>query len=398
MSGALRIAIVADYLEEGWPSMDLVADMLMRELGMRYRESLCVNRLRPRFVARFSRAGAANGRRLFNADRFLNRLVDYPRYLRARRNEFDLFHIVDHSYSHLAPVVEPAPAIVTCHDLDAFRCLTEPQIEVRSWPFRQMTKKILRGFRRAAAVACVSFATRDHVLREHLVPAQRLAVNPNGVEESFNTRPDPRADRLIEELLGPPDRRRIEIVHVGSTIPRKRIDVLLRVFAALRREVPGARLLRLGGAFTAAQRQLIDQLGLPPDSVAQLPFLSRQALAAVYRRAALAVLPSEAEGFGLPALEAMACGRPVVLSDIPALREVGGTAAVYRPVADVDGWTEAIRELLKERVERPRCWTERVAEGLRWAGRFTWKEYADRAVKLYGSVDAADSRPAGLFH
>ena len=225
----LRVAIVSDYLEEGWPSMDLVADMLVRELAARSREGrecLAVSLMRPRFVARLTRVGGAGANRhLFNADRILNRFVDYPRFLRARRNEFDLFHIVDHSYSHLVPVAGPQRAVVTCHDLDTFRSIIEPDSETRSRFYTAMARRILAGFRMAAAIACVSAATRDQVLRHRLAPAERLTVNHNGVADTFNPRSDAGADREARRLLGTPDAGTIELLHVGSTIARKRIDV-----------------------------------------------------------------------------------------------------------------------------------------------------------------------------
>ena len=382
----LRVAIVSDYLEEGWPSMDLVADMLVRELAARL-EGLAVSRLRPRFVERLTRVGGVGGNRhLFNADRLLNRFVDYPRFLRARRNDFDLFHIIDHSYSHLVPVAGRQRSIVTCHDLDTFRSIIEPQREVRSRFYTAMAGRILTGFRQAAAVACVSGATRDDVLRHRLAPAERLTVNPNGVGEIFNPQPDEGGDHEARRHLGAPDAGTIEILHVGSTIPRKRIDVLIRVFAALRRELPGVRLVRVGGDFTPPQHKLIDQLGLSSECVRVLPFLSAEVLAAVYRRAALVILTSESEGFGLPVLEAQASGTPVVLSDLPVLREIGGPAASFAAVGDVDQWTGATLNLLRERREHPDIWEERKAAGISWTGRFTWKAYAWRANDLYRRI------------
>jgi glycosyltransferase involved in cell wall biosynthesis len=85
--------------------------------------------------------------------------------------------------------------------------------------------------------------------------------------------------------------------------------------------------------------------------------MSREVPAAV-RRATLAVIASETEGFGLPVLEAMTCGTSVVASDIPALREVGGIVATYSMVGDINGWTEAILSLLRERCERRQCWAD----------------------------------------
>ena len=90
------------------------------------------------------------------------------------------------------------------------------------------------------------------------------------------------------------------------------------------------------------------RLGLEPHIIV-LPFLERRVLAAVYRRAAVVLQPSDREGFGLPVAEAMACGTPVVASDLPPLREVGGAMASYCPVGDVEAWTSTVSELLDER-------------------------------------------------
>ena len=105
----------------------------------------------------------------------------------------------------------------------------------------------------------------------------------------------------------------------------------------------------------------------------------------------ITLLPSESEGFGLPVLESLACGTPVVLSDIPALREIGGPAATFCPVADVERWTEAILGLIEERQSKPQTWAERTAVGTKWASRFTWKDYADRAVQLYDTAESLKS-------
>ncbi len=87
------------------------------------------------------------------------------------------------------------------------------------------------------------------------------------------------------------------------------------------------------------------------DALVQLPFLERPQLAALYRRASVVVLPSDREGFGLPVVEAMACGTPVIASDIPALREVGGAAALYCPPGDVGQWAETLAQLQREQAD-----------------------------------------------
>src|SRR5258707_15211653 len=98
-----------------------------------------------------------------------------------------------------------------------------------------------------------------------------------------------------------------------------------------------------------------------------MPFLERKVLASVYRRAAVVLLPSDAEGFALPLVEAMACGRPVVASDLPVLREVGGDAAFYCSAPDANSWIQTACALLGGRDDR-----DRVRARTAWAARFSW--------------------------
>src|SRR4029079_6505573 len=141
------------------------------------------------------------------------------------------------------------------------------------------------------------------------------------------------------------------------SIARKRLETLIQIISELSGHV---RLVRVGGPFTAEQAALARDLVV---SVVLLPFLDRATLAAVYRRCALLVMPSEREGFGLPLLESLPGGTPVVASDIPALREVGGDAVSYCGVADIAAWTNVIGELLEEREQRPDEWAARQDRG-----------------------------------
>jgi glycosyltransferase involved in cell wall biosynthesis len=169
---------------------------------------------------------------------------------------------------------------------------------------------------------------------------------------------------------------------VGSTIPRKRIDVLLEIFAGVRRQFPGARLIRVGGTMTSGHRALAGKLGIA-GAITEMPFLEREDLAALYQRASVVVLPSDREGFGLPVAEAMACGAPVVASAIPALQEIGGSAAVYCPPGDVPAWTAAIAMLLREQQNDPQARTARQQHSIAHAARFNWTTYAAEMVQLY---------------
>ena len=377
----LRVAIVADYLEEGWPSMDLIADMLMDRLRREHAGAVEATLIRPAMPRRLTRIpGLAGSRAPFAVDRVVGRFWDYPRTVDAAAGDFDLYHIVDHSYAQLVHRLPAEKTVVTCHDLDTFRSVLDPESEPRSAPFKLMTRYILTGLQRARHVACDTWATREALVSKVGIAKERTSVVHNGPHPACTPIADGTAELEAGRLLGP--RGRLDMLHVGSTISRKRIDLLLRVFAAVRRDEPEARLFRVGGPFTGAQRALARELGVDRHIVV-LPFVDRVTLAAIYRRSTLLVLTSEREGFGLPVLEALACGTAVVASDIAAVREVGGTAAEYAPLDDVDVWVRVIQRLVAERDHNPGQWRARHDAAVARAAEFSWSRYASHLVALY---------------
>jgi glycosyltransferase involved in cell wall biosynthesis len=186
-------------------------------------------------------------------------------------------------------------------------------------------------------------------------------------------------------LLGPRRPEAVEILHVGSTIPRKRIDILLRVFAGIRESVPAARLIRVSGPFTPNQSALLHRLGLE-QSTTIVPFIPTRTLAALYRRATLVVVTSDAEGFGLPIVEAMACGATVIASDLPALREIGSGAALFATVGDVDAMIGLALDIISERATDSAQMSRRHEHALANAARFSWEQNARGYAALYRRI------------
>jgi glycosyltransferase involved in cell wall biosynthesis len=373
-SPPLRVAIICDFAEEQWPSMDLVGNMLHATLDSYFADTVDPTLIRPTLPF----ASTTKLTRLFG------RFLHYPRELRRIRRHFDVFHIVDHSYAHLAHHLPPEHTVITCHDIDAFRCLVQSQ-PPRSPLFRATSRRILSGMQRAAHVTCDTEATRQDVLTHNLIAADRLTVVHNGVHPALRPEPNHRADIELTRLLGRTPGTGTDLLHVGSTIPRKRIDTLLNVFANLRQHRADLRLMRVGGDFTAQQRDLAESLGIL-QHIDVLPRINEHILAAVYRRGALVVQTSEAEGFGLPVIEAMACGTPVIATDIPPLREVGGSAAAYCTVGDTNQFADTVLNLLDERDHNHSAWQKRCANSLSQASRFTWTAYATKMAEIYTRI------------
>ena len=371
-------------------SMELVAGMQYDRLKREHSAAIAESMVRPQVRRRIGRLPGSGATSLFQGiDRVTNRLWDYPRLMAGLDASFDLFHIVDHSYAQLVHRLPAGRTIVTCHDLDTFRSILDPRAEPRTPMFRAMTRYILAGLQKAGHVACDSNATRDALVAKAGVAFERTTVVPNGPHPSCRPEAEPAADIDAARLLGP-RAGFVDLLHVGSTIARKRIDALLQVFAALRATRRNLRLIRVGGPFTAAQQALARDLGIG-DAVVVLPMLDRSTLAAVYRRSALLLMPSEREGFGLPVLEALACGTPVVASDIPALREVGGYAVAYCPVDDVEAWRSTVSRLLDERQDRAAQWTLRRESGIRRAAAFSWSRYASDIADIYARMGVVAS-------
>ena len=358
--------------------MDLVGDMLLDTLPSVAFGDVVATRLRPPMIRRWSRLPVVgSGSRAHLGDRLTGRLWDYPRWLSPRRGDFDVFHIVDHSYAHVIRALPAERTIVTCNDTDAFEAAREGAAS-RFDPARLLAAHVLDGISRASHVACISEATRQDLIATGRVDPSRTSVVHLAAHPSCTPAPDAHADAEIRRLIGPGG---FDILHVSSTIPRKRIDVLIQMFSQFRAVYPEARLVRVGGSLTREQQQLADRLNVT-SALVQLPFLERPQLAALYRRASVVVLPSDREGFGLPVVEAMACGTSVIASDIPALREVGGAAAIYCPAGDGNKWADALASFQREHLD-PTARERRRRACLSAAARFTWRRYAEQMAALY---------------
>lgn len=371
--GQLRLAVICDYPEEDWPSMDLCAQMLLKHLQSEQAECLKTIPICPAFKKRLQHIPQLGRKRVaLNGDRVLNRFYYYPQYLGKRVADFDLFHVSDHTYAQLLHVLPPERTGVFCHDIDAFRSLVEPEQEPRPGWYKAMSRRILKGFQKAAIVFYSTAEVRKQIEQYGLLDPSRLVHCPYGISSEFFIAENDSSAPIPSQIHQAPF-----ILHVGSCIPRKRIDVLLDVFAALRAKHPDLQLIKVSGDWTESQQEQIARLGIS-NSIIHLKGLERNTIAELYRRAAVVLLTSEAEGFGLPVIEALACGAIIVASDIPVLREVGGSATVYCPVGDVSAWVKTVDKLLIEPSFAPEQ-NFRLAQ----AQKYSWSTHAQTIAQAY---------------
>ena len=381
----LKLSIVCDYQEECWHSMDICAEMLLQNLKSSEDRQLIIDQILPKFNPRLQKIPRLGNKNFFfNADRLLNRFWDYPNHLGKKLKEggSDFYHIVDHSYAQLVHVLPHQRVGVYCHDLDAFRSILEPEKELRPAWYRSMSRRILSGLQSAEIVFYSTAQIRKEIEQYNLIESSRLVQAPLGISPEFTpyVDHDPTAETILKQIGDAP-----YILHIGSCIPRKRIDVLLDVFGRLRAIYPHLLLVKIGGQWTQNQSQQILDKGLH-ESIIHLQNLHRSTIARLYQRSLAVLLTSEAEGFGLPVIEALACGTVVVASDIAVLKEVGGKGALYCPLGEVDTWTDLVAQLIVNPEMAPALELK-----LAQAGKYSWSSHAAIIKKSYMNLAGISS-------
>ncbi|MGD9765074.1 MAG: glycosyltransferase family 4 protein [Candidatus Binatia bacterium] len=278
-----------------------------------------------------------------------------------------------HATNYAAPRTRRTPLVVTVHDLALLRF---PELGTPG--LRQLIARVPRTVHAAQRVIADSHATAQD-LRELLgVPAQRIRVVHLGCDERFQPVPDSPARQAVLARYGiaPP-----YLLHVGTIEPRKNLPLLVRACARLRDQRGAPLRLVLvghrGWGYDALQRALAAE-----GARVRVDILGRIAAAdlpAVYSAAELLAYPSLYEGFGLPVLEAMACGTPVVTSAAGSLAEIAGDAARYVDPRDPDALAAVLAEVLGDTAQR-RILSER---GRARAARFSWERCARETFAVY---------------
>lgn len=281
-----------------------------------------------------------------------------------------------HQPAFSVPLFFPGRRVVTVHDLIPvyFGQDISPisRLFLGQWvPFT---------YRFADQLIAVSEATKRDLIRTLKLPEEKITVIPEAAGDDYRPVTDVVKLRRVQKkyrLQSP------YLLHIGTLNPRKNLEFLVRVFARLSQDFPDLSLVITGkkGWYYEGLFRLVDELRLNR-RVVFTGYVEEEDKPALISGASVYCFPSLYEGFGLPALEAMACGTPVVASDTSSIPEVTGEAAILVDPRDEQAWMEAIRNVLtKKKVAK-----EMKRKGLIQAKKFSWEEAARATLKVYERV------------
>ncbi len=283
----------------------------------------------------------------------------------------DVFHATE----HLLMPLHGVPTVLTVHDL-IFRLFPQHHKRLNYWYLNAAMPLYVR---RADAIITVSEATRRDLMREYGTPGDKITVVHEAAAPHFAPQPPERV-AAVRAAYGLPERY---LLTVGTIEPRKNLARLVEALSVLRRDDPALRLVVVGaeGWLTEGFHAAIENFG-QQDAVIRPGYVPDADLPALYAGAAVGVLASLYEGFGLPVLEAMACGVPVACSCTSSVGEIAGGAALTFDPELVEDMVGALRRALGDESLR----ADLRAKGLARAAQFSWERAARQTWAVYEKV------------
>ena len=376
----MKVLLLGGYRGDGWISIG----RYQRELlgGLRKLEgdqAVETSSLHPEpgpWMDRLSSSGIL-GRHLAS---YWTRFVFYPRQIRPAPGV--IYHLMDQSLSYLVGVLPPDRTVVTCHDLLRFPLIQQMR-RGSPWPWAsdRLYRYCVGRLPDCAAIIAVSQRNKEDAVRYLGCDPNRIHVANEGASSAFWNPVDPdRLNRYRSELNLPAGQ---VLIHVGVPTVYKNVEGLLRGVAVLRRRFRKPFcLLRVGPLLNDAQRQLASQLGVS-SLIKEVGTHHDDTLPLLYHLSDCLVFPSLYEGFGLPPLEAMACGVPVITSDRGSLPEVVADAALKVNPEDPNALADAMQRVLED----PSLRQALRARGLERCRQFSWEEHARKTAAVYRAVE-----------
>lgn len=297
----------------------------------------------------------------------------YPLIVKSKVKKGNVKHITSQNLAYLLKLVKLEKTIVTCLDLIPW---VYDNNRLPTW------KLNIQGLKLADRIITISEYSKNEIIKHVGYPEEKITVIPTAVDHSNYY---VKRDREIIEKLGIPKNYKI-ILYVGSEQPRKNIPFILEAISHLKTKLPDIKFVKVGNPQSpGAREELIKQintLGLQ-NEVKFVGFVSESDITKYYNAADLFVFPSLYEGFGLPPLEAMACGTPVITSNFTSLPEVVGDSAIIVDPYDVKAFAEAMYNLLTDEKLRE----EMITKGLKRAKLFSWERSAEKTLNVYKQLN-----------
>lgn len=298
-----------------------------------------------------------------------------PIPIEAFVGQIDLFHATDFV---LLPSLPGTKSILTVHDLSY---VTVPHAAHPAMK-RYLDTVVPRSVRRADHVIADSQATKEDLIDLYGTPRDKISVVLSGVGDAYQPVDDPAQRQAVRDKYGIPAGVDY-LFSIGTVQPRKNYGKLMSAMARLRDDFPNLHLVIAGGRgwLEGSIYQAVDVLNLH-ERVHFIGFVDDADVPALYSDALCTVYVSLYEGFGFPVVESMACGTPVITSNISSMPEVAGTAALLVNPYHIDDIIAAIRRMLTEPGLRSRL----VEAGFRQARRFTWQRAGQDLLDVYAHV------------
>ena len=317
-------------------------------------------------------------------NKYCERYYNYPQ--RLKPIDVDLFHIIDHSEGYLVRWLNSfgKPTIVTCHDLinlvqpDTFKNRASfPALSMAAW------KWAITGMESANQVITVSSHTAKDVIDNLRINKERITVVPNAVDGKFRRLSQEKIKAFRQQQGLSPDT--FCLLNVGSNNLRKNVSTVLKVLLNLKNNGLPVHFWKVGTGFNREQNKFIETNNLT-ENITYQRIPDDPTLVQFYNSADVLVAPSLYEGFGMTILEAMACGTPVVTSNVTSLPEVAGDAAILAPPQDISAISAAVTKIWQDQDFRQSL----KKKGLKRIQQFTWEKTAEQIASVYEKVSISN--------
>ena len=320
------------------------------------------------------------GNSLLNGlNKYYQRYWNYPQYVKNKKQDVDIFHVIDHSDGHLAYWLKDTgkPVVVTCHDLVNFVQPENARSQARIANVSMAVWKwAVKGLCKADHIISVSNHTAKDVKKILDIKPERITIVPNAVEPRFHQLSPAEIAAFRQQHQISPEK--ICLLNVGSNQPRKNVITVLKVLKALKAKGLPIHLFRTGPDFSEEFKTFIQSHNLS-DCITDFGRPDNTTLTKIYNAADILVSPSLYEGFGMTLLEAMACGTPVITSNVTSLPEVAGDAGIVVNPTDVEAIVEAVCRLQNDEEHRKFL----IDKGLKRVKLFTWENTAEQVAQGY---------------